>query len=236
MSTAANFVSKTVLLVFCLAAISAAGVYPESCGDDEDMWVDGKVSIGTSNTTYDWQLSGQRMLFENANWARLHFGVSRSGYTPVNFYLQTDNYWQRGIGFYNQATANWAMFVSDEDKVGIGVTDPSEELEVDGNVECDTVKADVVKLDDWILEVPDYVFGERYELPDLQDVSEYVYEHKHLPGVPSGAEIAESGVDIGQLNMTLLRKIEELTLYIIKQEDRIRRLEETSAADQAPAQ
>ncbi len=63
----------------------------------------------------------------------------------------------------------------------------------------------------------DYVFDPSYELRSLQSVEEYIKEHGHLPDVPSAKEVENDGVDIGAIQAMLLRKIEELTLYVIEQ-------------------
>ncbi len=72
---------------------------------------------------------------------------------------------------------------------------------------------------------PDYVFNLDYELTDLNFLESYIKREKHLPNVPSAKEISEGGLNIGEMNSVLLRKIEELTLYIIDQNKRIETLE-----------
>jgi hypothetical protein len=69
---------------------------------------------------------------------------------------------------------------------------------------------------------PDYVFENNYELKKLSEVEKYIKENKHLEGVPSQAEIEKSGVNIGEMNAILLKKIEELTLYVIELEKKIK--------------
>ncbi len=59
----------------------------------------------------------------------------------------------------------------------------------------------------------------------LAEVEQYITENHHLPEVPSEAEVKENGLDLGEFNATLLLKIEELTLYIIEQDKRIKQLE-----------
>ena len=71
----------------------------------------------------------------------------------------------------------------------------------------------------------DYVFEESYQLRPLSEVQEYVQTHQHLPEIPSAAEMQEKGVNMNELQMQLLQKVEELTLYIIQQEQRIQELE-----------
>jgi hypothetical protein len=76
---------------------------------------------------------------------------------------------------------------------------------------------------DWTF--PDYVFKKDYKLQDLKSVEKYVNENSHLPGVPSAADIQKNGLELVEMNKIMLKKIEELTLYIINQDKRINELE-----------
>jgi len=76
------------------------------------------------------------------------------------------------------------------------------------------------------IETPDYVFQADYPLPDLDEVEQYVRKNKHLPDIPSAAEVDEKGLDIKQMMTGQLRKIEELTLYMIELKKENRRLRE----------
>ncbi|MNY18686.1 hypothetical protein D3C86_1520820 [compost metagenome] len=60
----------------------------------------------------------------------------------------------------------------------------------------------------------------------LNELKEFIRVNSHLPNVPSAAEYAETGVDLGEMNRVLLEKVEELTLYILQMEDRLKSLEE----------
>lgn len=62
---------------------------------------------------------------------------------------------------------------------------------------------------------PDYVFDKDYPLPSLKEVASYIAANNHLPDVPSAAEVAQHGLDVGDNQALLLKKIEELTLYVI---------------------
>ena len=68
-----------------------------------------------------------------------------------------------------------------------------------------------------MIKVPDYVFEKDYTLPGLDEVEQFVKEHKHLPDMPSAGQIAENGMTLSEMNAALLKKIEELTLYLIEQ-------------------
>jgi hypothetical protein len=71
----------------------------------------------------------------------------------------------------------------------------------------------------------DRVFSANYLLKPLAEVERYVQTKGHLPGMPSAEDVANQGVDLTELNAKLLEKIEELTLHLIKQEQRIDQLE-----------
>ena len=72
----------------------------------------------------------------------------------------------------------------------------------------------------------DFVFADDYALPKLEDVEKHIKEKRHLPEIASAAEMEKEGVNIGEFQIKLLQKIEELTLYSIQQEKRINQLEE----------
>jgi len=74
---------------------------------------------------------------------------------------------------------------------------------------------------------PDYVFGNNYKLLSLKELDAFIQKNKHLPNMPSAAEIKkEGGVNLGDMNAKLLEKVEELSLYIIQLEKRISSLEQ----------
>lgn len=122
-------------------------------------------------------------------------------------------------------------------RVGIGTASPISKLHVVGDVRVENGSF----IDDGIpLNVPDYVFEEGYALMPLNELGDYVAREKHLPNVPTAEEIAENGLNLGAFQMHLLEKVEELTLYLVEQndqlrdqEDRNRNLEEDLAALQA---
>jgi len=68
---------------------------------------------------------------------------------------------------------------------------------------------------------PDYVFNDDYNLPALADVATYIKENKHLPGMPSADEMEKQGIDLGDNQTILVKKMEEFTLYIIDQNKKI---------------
>jgi len=71
---------------------------------------------------------------------------------------------------------------------------------------------------------PDSVFNERYNLKSLQEVEEYVTTNKHLPEIPSEKDVRQQGLELGKMNALLLKKVEELTLYMISMKKEIEQL------------
>ncbi len=98
--------------------------------------------------------------------------------------------------------------------VGIGMTTPDAKLAVNGKIHAKEVKVDLIG---W----PDYVFANDYKLPTLEEVKKHIKEKGHLINTPSAEDVAENGVQLGEMNAKLLEKIEELTLYILQQEEQL---------------
>jgi hypothetical protein len=120
------------------------------------------------------------------------------------------------------------MFV--DGNVGIGTASPQYKLDVNGKASfSDNVKVDA-KLEAKEIKVTltptaDFVFEEDYNLPKLEEVEKHIKKKKHLPEIASAKEMKKEGVNVGEFQIKLLQKIEELTLYTIEQNKRIKELE-----------
>ncbi len=68
---------------------------------------------------------------------------------------------------------------------------------------------------------PDYVFGKDYPLMPLDSLREYIDLNRHLPGIPPAKEVAENGISLSRLAAQQMEKIEELTLYLLAQQQQI---------------
>ncbi|WP_298538940.1 tail fiber protein [uncultured Aquimarina sp.] len=112
-------------------------------------------------------------------------------------------------------------------RIAIGTTedDPGYALTVKGKVHVQEVKVDLLGV-----LAPDYVFYEDYKLKTLEQVEDYIDQEGHLPNIPSASEMESQGVNLKEMNMRLLEKVEELTLYTIAQEKAIKEQQEANDA------
>lgn len=103
-------------------------------------------------------------------------------------------------------------------RVGIGTANPDSELAVNGTIHSKKVRVD---LNGW----SDFVFSKDYQLPTLNEVERHIKEKGHLKDIPSAIDVIKNGIDLGKMDAKLLQKIEELTLYTIKQQKLIEQMQ-----------
>ncbi|WP_299433199.1 hypothetical protein [uncultured Aquimarina sp.] len=177
--------------------------------------------------TYDW--SGSHALLFNAyKDLTIGGGLSATGNTKYANDIGSYNNGAGAIMFFGNGGAmdflvspgstgkdtniNWGMpkmRILRSGNVGIGTTTPTHKLEVNGLVRSKEVLCEATS---W----PDYVFEEEYDLKPLSVVENYIKENGHLSNIPSAREVAKEGVKLTAMNVKLLEKIEELTLYVIQ--------------------
>ncbi|WP_440066668.1 hypothetical protein [Tenacibaculum discolor] len=166
------------------------------------------VGIGVSSPTAKLEISSNETKFIKLK----RDGVTKKGhigYGSANeggVYLGTDD---------NQ----YSLWVQQNGAVGIGTTKPSSsfKLSVNGKIRAKEIKVET----DW----SDFVFYKDYKLPSLLEVENHIKNKGHLKDIPSAKEVEENGIFLGEMDAKLLQKIEELTLYTIQQEKKIKTLE-----------
>ncbi|MGD8780279.1 MAG: hypothetical protein PVH88_15095 [Ignavibacteria bacterium] len=116
-----------------------------------------------------------------------------------------ETYWER--------TGNDLVFNRENGRTGIGIAvsqiPQDVKLAVGGTIICE--EAEVKLSEDW----PDYVFNNDYKLMSLDKLRDYIFDNGHLPGIPNAKEVNSNGFESGKMCMKLLKKVEELTLYVI---------------------
>jgi hypothetical protein len=146
------------------------------------------------------------------------YGVDEAnGYTSMRFGVRANN-----------AIFNDLMKIRTDGKIGIGVGNfPTNSLYnnyklfVTGGILADEVRVTLSSSGTWA----DYVFASDYQLPTIGEVEAFIKENKHLPNVPSAAQVEAEGINVADMARIQQEKIEELMLYIIQQNKRIEALE-----------
>lgn len=163
------------------------------------------------------------------------FLVNKLGFVGIDIAVPTYKFHLNGTGFVSRS-----FFVMD--KMGIGTATPQEKLHVEGNILINNgdliingqnssvnnnnpnkqirlqsdgyIRAREIKVD--LQTIPDYVFKPGYNLMPLADLKIFIETNKHLPNVKSEAEFnAVGSISLTEMNMKLLEKVEELTLYVL---------------------
>lgn len=175
----------------------------------------------------------------NGEWA-LEYSTSDPAKKGMNFWRPFGA--TGGVG-----AGNYFLFLGDNGNVGINTNNATAKLTVNGKTLIgDPAAVNVNTTGDYRLYVQkgiltegikvalttdainwsDYVFEPDYKLRSLQEVESFVKKNRHLPDVPSASDVYTNGLDLPQMDATLLRKVEELTLYIINLEKRIHEMEQ----------
>lgn len=194
--------------------ISSSGSYtPQVFLSNEN----GKVVIFINDKIYHQRFTISAYaqgMYETSNWFQGWTAVDEPMTGTKTVEIQYQNRFKGNV--YLSGGSIW----NSAGNVGIGTENPDARLTVNGTIHSKEVKVDTS------IPVPDYVFKEDYNLRSLQDVENYIKENSHLPEIPSAKEFEQNGIKVSEMNMSLLKKIEELTLYVIQQNKKIYELQQ----------
>lgn len=165
---------------------------------------DGSVGIGTSATI------GFNLSVESENKNGIYSLTNHTGDWGYNILAEVDRANTKALAVQNIDTQTEDFVVYGNGRTTIGTPHPniSSMLSVDGKI---IAKEVFVTLEDWA----DFVFDKKYTLMPLTELETFINKNKHLPDVPTEADVKKDGADLGKMNKILLQKIEELTLYMI---------------------
>ncbi len=116
---------------------------------------------------------------------------------------------------------DYSLVIKGDGKVGLGTYTPSYDLDINGTARA----KEIIVESNWA----DFVFEEDYELMPLEEVAEHIEKEKRLPGVKDAEEVQAKGASVGETQAMLLQKVEELTLYLIQQQEEISELKHHNA-------
>jgi hypothetical protein len=171
------------------------------------IFTTGNVGIGTSSPSLPLEVEGT-IYSATPRSNTVTIGTSPVNNSNYNF-IGYQGYWglrtatntSYNLDVYNGGSPINAMTVLQSGNVGIGTTTPHETLSVNGNIRSKQVKVESIN---W----PDYVFKSNYVLPSLSEVKSYIDKYQHLPDMPSEAEVAKDGLNLGEINKLLTKKVE----------------------------
>jgi hypothetical protein len=164
----------------------------------------GYIDMGPLNSTWAHIYTDRPNFIINKNIYTITGGIS--SYSTGNLFLMTNGTTRMTI-------------LNSNGNVGIGCTNPVAKLSVNGKIQATEIEIKTTPCSD-------FVFENDYKLMSLNDLKKFVESNKHLPEIPSAKEFKENGgYNLSKMDDLLLRKVEELTLYIIQLEKKVSDLE-----------
>lgn len=216
---------STVFLFVLLSALffSQSPLFGQACGCDE---VPQLILTGaSSNNVFQQNGAARLQLLSASNTTVSRSFVSLFGEDVANPARAGEmgffgSYIRFQVNKTNGTFGSEAMRITANGRVGIGTTNPLSTLAVNGGIESEEVQ---VKAD-----VADYVFKDDYDLLPLEEVEAYIEANGYLPNIQNEKSVEENRghVKLGELSISLMEKVEELTLHLIEMNKRVKKLEE----------
>lgn len=171
----------------------------------------GRIQGGNDAWTFGTNARNSIVFAQNASTSGANIGST--GDEKYSLQLEGNS---NSLGFLSKANGGTPnMVLTQTGLVGIGTAAPDAnyKLSVNGSIRSKEVRVEA----GW----SDYVFKRNYNLRPLSEVKAYIEKQGHLPDVPSALEVEKNGVDVGETESLLLKKIEELTLYLLEKDKQV---------------
>jgi len=183
----------------------------------------GSFTLGSGTGTL-YEIAGSQRGTDETNQSQGGFGIISGSHqiSPVIWMYgnQESNAFQVKKKNYNATVqaGTTLLHVGGNGRVGIGTATPEAKLTVSGSVNSREVK---VTVDAGAY----FVFHSDYKLRTLAETEAFINQNQHLPEIASAEEMVDDGLELGKMNIKLLQKVEELTLYLIEQKKEIQELQ-----------
>ncbi|OCK49707.1 hypothetical protein BA768_07350 [Chryseobacterium sp. CBo1] len=174
----------------------------------------GKFAVGDIDPNYQSTFNGKSKFDIHGEWENAFVVYNNSPNEVINIRVDTDS---QTVFLQEQSGrvvigAQLAQYTSNYDGYKLFVKD---------GIRTEKVQVDIATQNGWA----DYVFAKDYKLMPLKELDQFINTNGHLPEVPTTEEAIKNGIELKEMNILLLKKIEELTLYTIEQQKRIEALE-----------
>ncbi|PWN71703.1 hypothetical protein C1631_003525 [Chryseobacterium phosphatilyticum] len=229
---------KTTAILFAL--LCANSLFSQQWGGNntttDPAFRDGNVSVGLANSYDKFTLSGNLRMVDGQIKFK-YFMPNRGSFLDSYFTIEhlapsrsvgiDGLYIHPSHDFLSTSSTvpdeSKALFVSGTSKVGMGtnavncITCDGYRLFVKDGIKTEKVKVEIAANNNWA----DYVFAKDYKLMPLQDLKSFINDNGHLPEVPTTEEAIKNGIELKEMNILLLKKVEELTLYTLQQQEKM---------------
>ena len=186
---------------------------------EEKLHVNGTSSIaGNIGIINDaiWKTGQHTLELQNTDAGDVVLAFHRQGYSSSSIrHTSAGGLILSGDGGFNTSH----LFVKSNGLIGIGTTNPDSKLTVNGGIHSQEIIVDIDAGTG-----PDYVFEEDYDLISLEETKAYIKANKHLPEVPSAKVMESEGLELKDMSLLLLKKIEEMTLHQIELMEEVKAL------------